>query len=169
MQMRVILGVAAATLALVTACSSSKSSNTSAGSGASGGGVTISASSGVLTGPDGHALYANTVDTVAKISCTGTCAKEWPPVTGSPVAGAGVDAAQLGTATRPDGAKQVTYDGHPLYEFAQDMSAGDRKGEGIADQGGSWHVAMVSGGVPTSGPSSTSGSGSSTSGGGYGY
>jgi hypothetical protein len=71
----------------------------------------------------------------------------------------------LGTATRPDGTTQATFDGHPLYEFAADKAPGDHKGEGIDDQGGSWHAATVSGGTPA-GSSSTVPSSSST---GYNY
>jgi predicted lipoprotein with Yx(FWY)xxD motif len=162
MSIRIVLGAAVAALALVTACSSSsKSNSTPAGGGASSSGVTISANGSTLTGPNGHTLYANTVDTASKISCTGACANLWPPVIGKPSAGNGVPAGMLGTATRPDGTTQATFDGHPLYEFAADKAPGDQKGQGIADQGGSWHVATVSGGAPA-GSSSSVPSSSST-------
>jgi predicted lipoprotein with Yx(FWY)xxD motif len=54
--------------------------------------------------------------------CFGMCAQFWPPVltSGRPEAGAGVDSDALGTTTRPDGTKQVTYKGRPLYLFADD-------------------------------------------------
>src|SRR5437879_10837408 len=113
MSMRIILVSSAATLALVTACASSKSGNTAAGghqSSATGSG-TITSNSGRLIGPDGHTLYVNTVDTTSKITCTDQCASLWPPVTGTQKAGAGVDASKIGTATRPDGTKQLTYAG----------------------------------------------------------
>jgi predicted lipoprotein with Yx(FWY)xxD motif len=166
MSIRILIATSAAALAAMTACSSSKSNNTSAGGQTSAGGsVTISAKGSTLTGPDGHTLYANTVDTASNIQCTGECASEWPPVTGTPAAGAGVDSSKLGTATRPDGKMQVTYDGHPLYEFEEDKSAGDMKGEGQADQGGTWHVATVSGTPSGSQPAGSSGAG----GGGGGY
>jgi predicted lipoprotein with Yx(FWY)xxD motif len=167
MTIRIVLGATVAALALVTACSSSSKSNSStpsstpAGGGASSSGVTISANGSTLTGPDGHTLYANTVDTASKITCTGACANLWPPVIGKPSAGNGVPAGMLGTASRPDGTTQATFDGHPLYEFAADKAAGDQKGQGIADQGGSWHVATVSGGAPA-GSSSSVPSSSST-------
>lgn len=49
--------------------------------------------------------------------CDALCAQYWPPVltSGSPEAGAGVDEHFLGTIMRPDGTRQVTYKGRPLY------------------------------------------------------
>ena len=38
---------------------------------------------------------------------------------------------------RKDGKMQWTYDGHPLYYFADDKKAGDMMGDG---KGGVWHV-----------------------------
>jgi predicted lipoprotein with Yx(FWY)xxD motif len=178
---RVLLLSGAAVMAVVTACSSS-SSGGGGGYGAGGGGgssqaasspakaaaaVTISMNGSALTGPNGHTLYMNTVDTVSDIKCVGACASEWPPVTGTPKAGAGVDGTKLGTATRPDGTKQVTLDGHPLYEFDEDKAPGDKHGDGLADEGGKWHVATLAGaGAPASGPSTPD---MSSSGSGYHY
>jgi len=166
MSTRILVASGAAVLTLVSACSSSKGGGSSqpASSGAQGGAVTISLTGSTLTGAGGRTIYANTVDTASKISCTGSCAKAWPPVTGTPKAGSGVDASKFGTASRPDGTKQVTYDGHPLYEFSEDKAAGDKKGQGVKDEGGSWHAATVSG-TPASGPASTPASSGSSSGG----
>jgi predicted lipoprotein with Yx(FWY)xxD motif len=54
--------------------------------------------------------------------CFSLCAQYWPPVltSGQPEAGAAVDQGAVGTITRPDGTKQVTYKGRPLYLFADD-------------------------------------------------
>jgi predicted lipoprotein with Yx(FWY)xxD motif len=170
---RITVATAAAALALVTACSSSKSS-TSAGAGGSttsgtANSVKISSVAGTLVGPNGHTLYENTVDTATNISCTGSCTKEWPPLSGDPSVTSGLNTADFATITRPDGTKQVTFQGHPLYLFDEDKSAGDKKGEGIKDQGGSWHVAASSpvsttGGTSTAPPTTSS----SSSSGGYG-
>lgn len=44
---------------------------------------------------------------------------------------------KLGTTTRTNGTKQVTYGGHPLYYFAGDTAADQTKGQGI---GGVWFL-----------------------------
>jgi predicted lipoprotein with Yx(FWY)xxD motif len=54
--------------------------------------------------------------------CQALCEQYWPPVlsSGPAVAGSGVDQHALGTRMRPDGSWQVTYEGRPLYLFADD-------------------------------------------------
>jgi predicted lipoprotein with Yx(FWY)xxD motif len=54
-------------------------------------------------------------------------------------------ASDLGTITRPDGTKQVTYKGHPLYLFAKDKDDGDAYGEGVKAFGADWYVLAPSG------------------------
>lgn len=57
------------------------------------------------------------------IACRGICAAvPWPPVLTSmlPAAGPGVNQQDLGTIVRPDGTRQVTYRGHPVYLFYGD-------------------------------------------------
>ena len=53
--------------------------------------------------------------------------------------------ADLGTITRPDGTKQVTYKGHPLYYFSKDKDDGDSYGEGLKTFGSDWYVLAPSG------------------------
>ena len=120
--------------------------------------VRVSLSHGVLVGPDGHTLYSNTADSATHLICTGQCLSLWPPVLGTPTAGAGVSASALGTIQRGSQV-QATFEGHPLYEFYQDSKAGDMNGHGVSDAGGTWHPAGMS--AATS-PSTSSG------GGGYG-
>jgi predicted lipoprotein with Yx(FWY)xxD motif len=57
-----------------------------------------------------------------KSSCLGRCAGVWLPVltSGRPEAGPGVHQRAIGTIKRPDGTRQVTYRGHPLYLFVAD-------------------------------------------------
>jgi predicted lipoprotein with Yx(FWY)xxD motif len=79
-------------------------------------------------------------------TCYGKCEAAWPPLkaTGAPGAGAGADAAMLGTTTRKDGAKQVTYGRWPLYYFTPDKKVGDVKGQAV---GGVWWVVAADGKV----------------------
>jgi predicted lipoprotein with Yx(FWY)xxD motif len=139
----------------------------SAGAGAANA-VEIRLSHDRLTAPDGHSLYFNTVDTASKIQCTGSCSSIWPPVTGQAQAGSGLESARFGTAPRPDGTEQVTYYGHPLYEFSGDMTAGTTKGDGIADGGGTWLSATPEV-AAAGGPGTSSTGGGASSPGGYGY
>jgi predicted lipoprotein with Yx(FWY)xxD motif len=99
----------------------------------------------------GMSLYVFLADT--QNSGTSTCgdddgcAAEWPPLIsdGDPVAGAGVDAALLGTITRDDGTTQVTYNGWPLYLFAEDTAPGDANGQGLDEFGGLWFLVSPTG------------------------
>ena len=57
-------------------------------------------------------------------------ASTWPPVVAksNPTASGSAVAKDLGTITRSDGTKQLTYAGHPLYYFAGDSGPGMTKG-----------------------------------------
>jgi predicted lipoprotein with Yx(FWY)xxD motif len=68
----------------------------------------------------------------------------WPPVaaTGTPTAGAGLDATKLTVSMQADGTDQVLYNGHLLYTFVGDAAAGDANGQGL---GGIWFVVSASG------------------------
>jgi predicted lipoprotein with Yx(FWY)xxD motif len=117
----------------------------------------------VLTSAKGFTLYSFVPDTAAKSNCNGSCATYWPPVTGPATAGPGLTG-KLGTITRSDGSTQATYNGHPLYTYVGDKSAGQAKGNGLNLSGGVWHEVSVSGAAaPAASPSAKS------TGGGYGY
>jgi len=91
----------------------------------------------------GHALYLFEADNGTTSNCNGQCAQVWPPAlvgAAAPTPSGDVQAALLGTTTRADGAKQVTYNGHPLYYFVNDKAAGDARGQGINRFGGGWYV-----------------------------
>ncbi|HWN33134.1 MAG TPA: hypothetical protein VNP03_10325 [Pseudonocardia sp.] len=94
----------------------------------------------------GAALYRSNKDTAkpAKSNCVGQCATTWPPVLASDGAPqlAGVEPGAVGIAVRPDGTRQVTLAGWPLYRYAGDTAPGELKGEGI---GGVWHVVAPNG------------------------
>lgn len=92
-------------------------------------------------------VYMFEGDKGSTTACTGACAKVWPPVTTSAAASVSGSAmaTDLGTITRPDGTKQVTYKGHPLYWFARDGDSGDAYGQGVVGFGSSWYVISPSG------------------------
>lgn len=100
----------------------------------------------VLVGPDGRTLYMFDPDAQGDSTCYDQCATAWPPLTlddgVEPAAGEGVDAALLGTTERTDGTTQVTYDGWPLYYWAQDAAPGDATGQAVNDV---WWVLDASG------------------------
>jgi predicted lipoprotein with Yx(FWY)xxD motif len=87
---------------------------------------------------DGLVVYTYSGDTKGGTpTCTGPCAAIWPAVTGIPmVSSADTLPGTLGTVTMPNGAKQITYNGYPLYLF---KGAGpfSTKGQGLE---GKWHV-----------------------------
>jgi predicted lipoprotein with Yx(FWY)xxD motif len=91
----------------------------------------------ILTDADGRTLYLFENDHQAQSTCYETCADNWPALTGTATAGQGVDASMLGTTTRTDGTKQVTYNGWPLYHYSGDERPGDTNGQGI---GGVWYA-----------------------------
>ncbi len=172
------VGAVAATL-VIAACGSSSSTG---GSGGSGGGSGSSpaasapaASSGgalstmkvggatLLTNAKGFTLYWFVPDTSTASNCNGACAKYWPPVPGPATAGSGVKGT-LGTITRSNGAKQATWDGHPLYTYIADTAPGMAKGNGLNLSGGVWHEIVLSGNAAPA-PKATG----SASSGGYGY
>jgi predicted lipoprotein with Yx(FWY)xxD motif len=76
--------------------------------------------------------------------CTGECATNWPPYLaqqGSPTMEAGL-VGLLRVITRPDGARQITVNGWPLYYFAGDHNPGDANGDGVNNN---WFVIRLNG------------------------
>jgi predicted lipoprotein with Yx(FWY)xxD motif len=171
------LGVLLGTALLAAACSSSSTSspaatgtgaNAGSSSSASGSGMTITTKSGsmgtYLTDGSGRTVYLWLKDPSGKSVCDGACAGAWPPVTttGAVTASGGAVASDLGTFTRSDGTKQVTYDGHALYYFAGDTGPGTTAGQGLNGFGAKWYIVAPSGSSITttgSAPASKSGGG----------
>jgi predicted lipoprotein with Yx(FWY)xxD motif len=118
-----------------------------------------------LTTSSGHAVYLWSKDGNGMSACTGACTGAWPPVTttGQVTASGGAKSSDLGTITRPDGTKQVTYDGHPLYFFAGDSGPGMASGQGNDGFGAKWWLVSPSGSDVTTAVSSFTKSGSGTS------
>ncbi|NQY64363.1 MAG: thiol oxidoreductase [Alteromonadaceae bacterium] len=81
----------------------------------------------------GHSLYVFDNDSGGGSNCNDGCAVSWPPVLVTDGFATGVGS--LGTITRNDGALQATYNGRPLYFYANDTTAGQTNGQGA---GGVW-------------------------------
>jgi predicted lipoprotein with Yx(FWY)xxD motif len=120
----------------------------------------------VLVDADGKALYTSDQEAGGMVRCTGACLQFWDPLTvqgGQPTGT--VTGGALGVLTRPDGKTQVTFNGAPVYRFAEDQSGslkGDGFGDAFAGQKFTWHA--VTTGAESQTPATTSGSGGGTSG-----
>ena len=151
--------VLAATLAVALAFAACGDSDDGASDSSSGGSsataVAIESVDGVgdvLVDADGAALYTAEQESDGRVRCTAACADIWIPLTLPP--GAQPSAPDevkpdLGVTKRPDGARQPTLDGKPLYRFADDGMAGEVNGDGLSDTFAgrrfTWRVAKVEG------------------------
>ena len=95
----------------------------------------------------GFALYTFSHDPRGRSSCSGACAKAWPPfrVKRTPSAGPGAKASLLGTVRRADGTTQATYAGRPLYYYVGDTKAGQILCQHVSQFGGLWLVVRANG------------------------
>jgi predicted lipoprotein with Yx(FWY)xxD motif len=114
----------------------------------------------VLVDKSGATLYSNDQDKTGKLQCVSSdCTAIWAPLTvpagAQPTAPSGV-AGALATVQRPDGTRQVTLDGKPLYTFSFDHGAGKVTGNGTTDSFAgtsfTWHSATPSGGQAPAAP-----------------
>jgi predicted lipoprotein with Yx(FWY)xxD motif len=100
----------------------------------------------MLVDAHGHTLYLFREDRHGHSTCTGGCARVWPPLVaaepGRPRAADGVHRTLLATTRRGDGTRQVVYRGHPLYRMSADTRPGDMVGQGFL---GTWFVVAPSG------------------------
>jgi predicted lipoprotein with Yx(FWY)xxD motif len=130
----VLLGVA------VTGASSTAPAATGTGAGLK---TTTIGGATVLTNAKGFTVYWFGPDTPSTSKCYGSCAAYWPPVTGTAAASPGVPG-RIGTITRTGGARQLTYNGHPLYTYIADTAPGLARGNNINLNGGLWHEVLAS-------------------------
>lgn len=139
-----------ATVALLGACGGSddkkgsKSGGTTATTRAASGTTTTGAATvktaqtgigTVLVDAQGKTLYLYANDQGTTSAVPPNILTAWPPLvaSGAPVAGTGVDASKLKTALQPDGQTWVAYDGHLLYTFSGDQSAGQTNGHKLGN------------------------------------
>jgi predicted lipoprotein with Yx(FWY)xxD motif len=110
--------------------------------------MTATTSAGtIVVDAKGMSLYFFTKDTKdsGTSACTGACLTSWPrALTVAATPSADGVTGTLGTITTPEGAKQLTLNGMPLYYYAKDKKPGDVMGQGV---GGVWYLANPAGGM----------------------
>jgi predicted lipoprotein with Yx(FWY)xxD motif len=101
-----------------------------------------------LTDATGRALYRFEKDSTGRSTCDADCAAAWPPYL-SPGAPSAADTvvrpALLTTIVRPDGNRQVAYNGMPLYYYAKDVRPEDTNGQDIESFGAEWYLVAPDG------------------------
>jgi len=123
----------------------------------------------ILVDSKGQTVYLFKKDTAINSTCSGACARAWPPVRANakPTVGSGANASLVGTTTRSDGKPQLTYNGHPLYLYQGDHKPGETTGQGLTAFGAAWYALSPAGNQLTGQPSTSSGGSSSSGGSGY--
>jgi predicted lipoprotein with Yx(FWY)xxD motif len=96
----------------------------------------------VLTDAKGMVLYYKKDDPLPNSSCTGACAKDWPPViaNGMDMITSSMTLPHKLTVHMTGNGNQVLYDGHPLYTYAADMAPGQFTGRG---QDNVWYLVGI--------------------------
>ena len=158
--------LAIALAASIAACGGDDPKSGSAGSGGSGSGPAKSAPAssatiisrdipgfevGLATN-DRRPVYVRTGDSVESPTCLDACLEKFPPVVpdgAAATAGPDVDPDKLETFTRPDGTKQVAFDGQPLYS---NSGKGLLDGQGVKLDGGTFYIFSPDGDAITASP-----------------
>ena len=116
----------------------------------------------ILVNGRGLPLYYYRPDTATRSLVTGGLARLWPPLTSAAPAAAGVSG-KLAVLSDVNG-RQVTYNGHPLYTFADDQPR-QVTGQGVQD-----FFVATPGLAPITGSQAPAGQApAAPSGGGFGY
>ncbi len=107
--------------------------------------VASSSAGQIVVDSKGMSLYFFTKDVKdsGTSACTGACLTAWPvfTTTSDKPAVEGVTGT-VGTIATPDGKKQVTLNGMPLYYYAKDKAPGDVTGQGVQSV---WYLVSPSG------------------------
>jgi predicted lipoprotein with Yx(FWY)xxD motif len=100
-----------------------------------------------LVDANGRTLYWSKKDMPKTTKCIGACLEQWPPFYNEAILTADPEmtSSDFGTIIRPDGKKQTTFRGYPLYYFSMDKMRGDTNGHKfnsywLAMQPGKFHL-----------------------------
>ena len=94
----------------------------------------------VLTDANGVTLYYLATDSPTRSTCTGECARIWPPLLSDSTPTVKGPLRGKSEVAKTANGSQVSYNGHPLYRYSGDTAPGQANGHGIAGQ---WWVADV--------------------------
>jgi predicted lipoprotein with Yx(FWY)xxD motif len=123
----------------------------------------------ILVDAQGRTLYLFKADSGHGSACDGACAAAWPPLLahGNPRVADGANLSLLSTIRRSSSARQLTYNGHPLYLYAGDQKPGDVNGDGVTAFGAPWYTLSPAGNQISGAPSASGSAASSPAGSGY--
>jgi predicted lipoprotein with Yx(FWY)xxD motif len=163
-----LAAVAAGTVALVVAVSSGNATARPAVAVASAINVKHTTLGPTLVDAKGRTLYLFEADRPSHSNLSSAGFAIWPAFasTGKPRAEGGASAVHIATIAGPNGRRQFTYFGHPLYYYVGDQKPGDTTGQGLNQFGALWYVLSPGGNAVTSAPSTPAPAATS---GGYGY
>ena len=115
---------------------------------------TLGSAGKVFVDSNGRVLYVNDRERGGMALCAGACFSFWRPLTVSGTPKASGLPGKLAVVKRPDGGRQVTFNGRLLYSFTLDKP-GNVTGNGFKDAFGgfhfTWHVAHPTKSVVSSG------------------
>jgi predicted lipoprotein with Yx(FWY)xxD motif len=159
------IGAATVLAATLVACGSDDNGSDASGSSGAGA-VSVTDVSGVgsaLVDNAGMTLYFADEETDGTIKCVDACLGIWTPAEASGDLPSDIDG--LDVITRSDnGAKQLTFDGAPLYTFSLDRGPGQSNGDDLTDSFGNasftWHVATTDQSADSGSDTGDDGSGS---------
>jgi predicted lipoprotein with Yx(FWY)xxD motif len=125
----------------------------------------------ILVDGSGRTLYLFKGDRANRSTLSVAGRAVWPPFTsvGAITARGGAQAASLGTATGRDGARQVSYNGHPLYYYVGDSKPGSVRGQRLKQFGALWYVLGPGGRAITSAAQTSQPAAPAPAPAGYGY
>lgn len=153
-----VVGVSALAVGIALAVAATSGGTSSGGSGATVSLKRLAGAGTVLVDAKGKALYRSDQERNGKVLCTGACLSFWQPLTVSGTPTGKSLQGKLAVVRRPDGGRQVTYNGKLLYSFKLDKP-GKVTGDGFKDAFGSqkftWHVARPTGAADGTGAKPT--------------
>jgi predicted lipoprotein with Yx(FWY)xxD motif len=139
-----VIGVAAALAAGIAIAATGGSGGAARSGGATVSAKQINGAGTVLVDPKGRVLYRSDQERNGMVLCTGACLSFWQPLIASGTPKGSSLPGKLAVVKRPDGGRQVTYNGGLLYSFKLDKP-GKATGDGFKDAFGgqkfTWHVA----------------------------